>query len=62
MRIDIPAQHQDNPVAFVAGDEIVRIGMAYASSAYQHSPLSLREFEAARAMPGRGGGRGAKTD
>ena len=49
MRIDIPEQHQENPVAHVAGSEIVRAGMAYSTAVYVHSELSLREFEAARA-------------
>ncbi|MET0988339.1 MAG: carboxymuconolactone decarboxylase family protein [Steroidobacteraceae bacterium] len=52
MRIDLPAQHQDAPIVHLASNyaaEIVRAGVAFSKAGYQHSKLSLREFEGARA-------------
>jgi alkylhydroperoxidase family enzyme len=52
MRIHIPDEHCDNPVAHLSENyakEIVRAGVAFSKAGYQHSRLSLREFEAARA-------------
>lgn len=49
MRIAIPPEHQQNPVAWLAGNEIVKAGMAFSTAVYQHCTLSLREFEGARA-------------
>lgn len=52
MRIDIPTPHQANPFPYVAehyAPKIVAAGMAFSKAGYQHSTLSLREFEGARA-------------
>lgn len=52
MRVTMPAEHQDNPVAHLADNfasRIVRAGVAFSTAVYQHSTLSLREFEGARA-------------
>lgn len=52
MRIHMPAEHQANPVAHLAehyASKIVAAGLAFSKEGYQHSKLSLREFEAARA-------------
>jgi alkylhydroperoxidase family enzyme len=52
MRIYMPAEHQANPVAHLAehyAPKIVTAGLAFSKEGYQHSKLSLREFEGARA-------------
>jgi len=52
MRIYMPAEHQANPVAHLAehyASKIVTTGLAFSKEGYQHSKLSLREFEGARA-------------
>lgn len=52
MRIEIPAEHRDNPAAHLSehfAAEIVSAGFAFSKTVYQHSKLSLREFEGARA-------------
>lgn len=52
MRIDLPIEHLDNPVAHLAhtfAPEIVQAGLAFSTAVYQHSTLTLREFEGARA-------------
>ncbi|MFA5524818.1 MAG: hypothetical protein WDA24_10720 [Tissierellales bacterium] len=51
MRINMPSEHASNPVAHLAENyagEIVNAGLAFSKAVYQHSRLSLREFEAAR--------------
>ncbi len=51
MRIDIPAESASDPVAYTKDHyavDIVRAGMNFSATAYQHSKLPLREFEAAR--------------
>jgi alkylhydroperoxidase family enzyme len=50
LRIDLPADRE--PVAWVWGEAVPKIGPAaarYSAAVYEHSTLSLREFEAARA-------------
>jgi alkylhydroperoxidase family enzyme len=52
MRIHMPADQQDAAFVHLANNyapEIVRAGVAFSKATYQHSKLSLREFEAARA-------------
>lgn len=52
MRIDMPPEHQANPFPYVAehyAPKIVAAGVAFSKAGYQHSKLSLREFEGARA-------------
>jgi alkylhydroperoxidase family enzyme len=52
MRIDIPPTHQANPFAYLAEHYavgIVAASVAFSKATYQHSTLSLREFEGARA-------------
>ncbi len=52
MRIDIPLEHQANPFAYLAehfAPQIVAAGMQFSKASYQHSKLTLREFEGARA-------------
>lgn len=52
MRIAMPPEHQSNPLAHLSEDfahEIVTAGIAFSMAGYQHSKLSLREFEGARA-------------
>jgi alkylhydroperoxidase family enzyme len=52
MRIQLPADHQANPLPHLADNyarAIVSAGVAFSKAGYQHSKLSLREFEAARA-------------
>jgi len=50
LRVDLPADRE--PVAWVWGEAVPKIGPAaarYSAAVYEHSTLSLREFEAARA-------------
>jgi len=52
MRINMPPEHQANPFPYLAENyaaKIVAAGMAFSKAGYQHSTLSLREFEGARA-------------
>src|SRR3546814_13621170 len=52
MRIEIPDEHQLQPTAYVAtthAKDIVAAAFAFSKATYEHSLLSLREFEAARA-------------
>ncbi|EQB00039.1 alkylhydroperoxidase family enzyme [Sphingobium wenxiniae] len=52
MRVNVPAEHQLQPTAFVAthyAPDVVGPAFAYSKATYEHSRLSLREFEAARA-------------
>jgi hypothetical protein len=51
-RIVIPDQFADNPTSFVLATharEISDAALAYSKAVYQHSMVSLREFEGARA-------------
>jgi alkylhydroperoxidase family enzyme len=50
MNINLPAEQLDNPVAYLSAiaPEIVRAGHTFVTAAYQHSILTLREFEGAR--------------
>jgi|TARA_R100000501_G_scaffold17919_1_gene34976 alkylhydroperoxidase family enzyme len=51
MRIDVPADHADNPYGYAAehlAPEIMKAGGHFSHAVYQHSKLSLREFEGAR--------------
>jgi alkylhydroperoxidase family enzyme len=51
MRIDLPEEHHDQPIAHLAehyAPEIVTAGAVFATAVYQHSKLSLRELEGAR--------------
>lgn len=50
-RIDIPAEHAANPLAFAWGEpapEMGKAAAAYALACYENSRLSMREMEAAR--------------
>jgi alkylhydroperoxidase family enzyme len=50
LRVDLPADRE--PVSWVWGEAVPKIGPAaarYSAAVYEHSTLSLREFEAARA-------------
>ena len=50
LRVDLPADRE--PITWVWGEAVPKIGPAaarYSSAVYDHSTLSLREFEAARA-------------
>jgi alkylhydroperoxidase family enzyme len=50
LRVDLPADRE--PVTWLWGEAVPDIGPAaarYSAAVYQHSTLSLREFEAARA-------------
>src|SRR3546814_15485811 len=52
MRIQVPADHQLQPTAYVASSYargILAPAFAFSKATYEHSVLSLREFEAARA-------------
>jgi hypothetical protein len=52
MRIDLPVNQRDNPMVHVGpryAPELVAAGLAFSGAGYQHSQLSLREFEGARA-------------
>jgi alkylhydroperoxidase family enzyme len=52
MRIDLPQDQRDNPIVHLASAyarQIVSAGVAFSKATYQHSRLSLREFEGARA-------------
>jgi alkylhydroperoxidase family enzyme len=52
MRIHVPPEHEANPFPYVAehfAAKIVAAGMAFSKAGYEHSKLSLREFEGARA-------------
>lgn len=52
MRVNMPAEHRDNPIAHLADNfapRIVKAGVAFSTAVYQHSTISLREFEGARA-------------
>jgi hypothetical protein len=52
MRIELPERHQANPLPHLAENyaaQIVSAGVAFSKAGYQHSKLSLREFEGARA-------------
>ncbi len=52
MRIQLPENQQDNPLAYLPdhfAPEIVKAGMAFATAVYMHSTLTTRECEAARA-------------
>jgi len=49
LRVDLPADRE--PVGWVWGEAVPKIGPAaarYSAAVYEHSTLSLREFEAAR--------------
>ena len=51
MRISLPDEHADNPIYYLRESycpEMVTAGLQFSKSVYQHSKLSLREFEAAR--------------
>ena len=51
MRIDIPAEHQFQPIAYVKDNYaqgIVEAALAFSRATYQHTKLTLREFEGAR--------------
>lgn len=53
LKIDVPAERADNPYAYAADSharEIMAAAGAFAQSVYRHSRLSLREFEAGRAL------------
>jgi len=50
LRVDLPADRE--PVVWLWGEAVPKIGPAaarYSAAVYEHSTLSLREFEAARA-------------
>lgn len=52
MRLNIPMEAQSEPAAYVATNyarDIVADAFAFSKATYEHSRLSLREFEAARA-------------
>lgn len=52
MRITVPAERGHEPYAFATeklAPEIMTAGAAFSKAVYQHSKLSLREFEGARA-------------
>jgi alkylhydroperoxidase family enzyme len=52
MRIEVPPEHHADPFGYLAqhfAPQIVAAGMAFSKAGYQHSKLTLREFEAARA-------------
>ncbi|QGP81287.1 carboxymuconolactone decarboxylase family protein [Sphingobium sp. CAP-1] len=51
MRIDIPNEHAANPYGYAAqahGRQLMASADAFSKAVYQHSILSLREFEGAR--------------
>lgn len=51
MRIDVPQEQADQPYAFAfdkLAPEIMAASGVFSKTVYQHSKLSLREFEAAR--------------
>jgi alkylhydroperoxidase family enzyme len=51
MRIELPENHQAQPLAHLAesyAPEIVRAGMNFSKTTYDKSRISLREFEGAR--------------
>ncbi|MEM6683195.1 MAG: carboxymuconolactone decarboxylase family protein [Pseudomonadota bacterium] len=51
MRIELPAEHQMNPLAHLAENyaaDIVQAGLMFSQTTYDKSTLSLREFEGAR--------------
>jgi len=51
IRIDVPAQFADDPYSFatrVHGRELMETAGHFSKAVYQHSILSLREFEGAR--------------
>lgn len=51
MRIEFTAEEQASPIEHLArryAGNIVRAGLAFSAAGYQHSKLSLREFEGAR--------------
>lgn len=53
LKIDVPAEQADNPYAFAAQNhakEIMAAAAAFSQAVYTHSKLSLREFEAGRAL------------
>jgi alkylhydroperoxidase family enzyme len=52
MRIAMPESQQDNPLVYLSknyAERIVDAGWNFSAATYQHSKLSLREFEGARA-------------
>lgn len=52
MRIDVPAERGHDPYGYATehlAPEIMSAGAAFSKAVYQHSRLSLREFEGARA-------------
>ncbi len=52
MRIQVPGEHALQPTAYVAqtyARDLVASAFAYSKATYEHSVLTLREFEAARA-------------
>ena len=52
MRVFVPDSHADDPQAYVSKaypSEVAKAGGNFSRAAYQHSTLSVREFEAARA-------------
>jgi alkylhydroperoxidase family enzyme len=52
VRIQVPGEHALQPTAYVAqtyARDIVAAAFAWSKATYEHSVLSLREFEAARA-------------
>lgn len=52
MRIDVPDSHMMEPTAYVAqtyARDLVSSAFAFSKATYEHTVLSLREFEAARA-------------
>ena len=52
MRVHMPPDHESNPVPHLSehyAKAIVAAGVQFSKAIYQHSKLSLREFEGARA-------------